>query len=171
MSVPETDGYGKDFCLRTDQQWSHISLLLHTISITTRDTEAKGTFGIITIISWTQPSWSVESGSLGPYRWCKCTVNALSHLANNRPLIHLRQQTNNLLLLLSRHTFCLGLSTPNEDKGEQQSLIYQSTLKYLKVPLHRWLDNVSLKTFLSPCWFLLSTSSRRIPGNTQEHWW
>lgn len=35
---------------------------------------------------------------------------------------------------LSRHTFCRNLSTPNEDKGEHQSLIYQSTLNYLKVP-------------------------------------
>lgn len=35
---------------------------------------------------------------------------------------------------LSRHTFCCNLSAPNEDKGEHQSLIYQSTLNYLKVP-------------------------------------
>lgn len=35
---------------------------------------------------------------------------------------------------LSRHTFCRNLSTLNEDKGEHQSPIYQSTLNYLRVP-------------------------------------
>ena len=40
---------------KTDEQWGHIFILLHTISITMRDTEAKGKFGIIAVISWTQP--------------------------------------------------------------------------------------------------------------------
>lgn len=40
------------------------------------------------------------------------------------------------------------LSAPNEDKGEHYSLNYQSTMNYLNVPSHRWLDNVHLKTFL-----------------------
>lgn len=71
---------------------------------------------------------------------------------------------------LSRHTFFRNLSTPNEDKGEHQSQIYQSTLNYLKVPrTDGWIMSTWRPFSLSPRWFLLSSSSRHIPENTQQH--
>ena len=51
---------------------------------------------------------------------------------------------------LSRHTFCRNLSTLNEDKGEHQSPIYQSTLNYLSVPCtDGWITSTG-RCFFSP---------------------
>lgn len=81
---------------------------------------------------------------------------------------------DNLLLLLdfpsSRHTFWSNLSTPNGDKGDDQSPDLSVNTELSAGLMDRELDNVTSRPLTPLCRILLSTFSRRIPENTHEHW-
>lgn len=177
----------KDFTIKThgtakadvweQTLWSHISTLLHTISIITRDSEAKGDIwhnrghfldpavypGCLYV--WSLAVW-VHIDSANTHR----THSSIQHTADLWSICDSSRTICSFFWpSLSRHTFCRNLSAPKEDKGETPEPDLSVNIELSESPLHRWLDNVNLKTFLSPCWFLLSTSSRHIPENTQEH--
>lgn len=126
----------------------------------------KGHWGIIVVISWTLPRTParlcMESGSLGPYRRRKHTGSALIHGAHSRPLIHLPrrpEQSAPSSFPPCPDILSVAICPPtNADKGVHHSPIYQSTLNYLKVPSHRWLDSLNLyKTYFF--FYLLQTYS------------